>query len=257
MESHIKHLVDAYRASPEMDAVGMEDYPKIGAVAEVLQMLQVPTPRPLEGEVAVKIAASAMHIDEIYAAQGTALGRFYGPKNVSKSNPARIGSCATGVIVGLGDGANKFSIGDDVIIIPSEQAQEGSWATYQCFKEKWIMPKPAQLSHVEAAAATMAACVAWGAIGAAKVNSGDHCVVVGASGAIGVMVLQYLKSLGCWVTAVCSGASESFVKQQGADSTVDYTKDDFGDVLLANTDPAEGFLIALAAETLSAVQCDA
>jgi alcohol dehydrogenase len=45
----------------------------------------------------------------------------------------------------------------------------------------------------------MAACVAWGAIGFAKAKPGDRCVVVGAIGAIGVMVLQFLASLGCGV----------------------------------------------------------
>ncbi|KAE9627885.1 quinone oxidoreductase family protein [Parasedimentitalea maritima] len=239
MEDHIKPLVDAYNDAAEMQAVGMVNDPAIGQVARELQMLQMPTPRPAKGEVTVRIAASSMHIDEIYAAQGTALGRFYGPKNVSKANPARIGSCATGTIVGLGEGAENFKIGDDVIIIPSEYPQAGSWATYQCFDEKWIMHKPDQLSHVEAAAAVMAACVSWGAIGFAKVNAGDNCVVVGASGAIGVMVLQYLKSLNCRVTAVCSGASEEFVRSHGADQVVDYTKDDFGEVFSAGSDPVD------------------
>ena len=47
------------------------------------------------------------------------------------------------------------------------------------------------------------------------------------------MVLQYLKSLDCYVTAVCSGASEAFVRKYGADEVVDYTKQDFGDLATA------------------------
>lgn len=234
MDSQNKRLADVYIASPEMEAVGMVNFPEIGKVAHELQMLRVPTPRPSEGEVTVKIAASALHIDEIYAAQGTALGRLYGPKNISISSPALLGSCATGKIVGLGHGVDKFKIGDDVIIIPPERPQSGSWATYQCFEEKWIMPKPTQLTHVEASAVTMAACVAWGAIGFANIKPGDHCVVVGASGAIGVMILQFLKSLECNVTAVCSGNSEPFARAYGADGVVDYTKEDFGDAAISS-----------------------
>lgn len=224
---------DCYNAANNMQAVGITEKPEIGKVVDKLKMLSVPVPRPAEGEIVVKIAASSMHIDEIYAAQGTALGRFYGPKNVSNTNPYMIGSCATGRIVDLGKGQKKFNIGDDVIIIPSEHPQAGSWATYQCFEEKWLMHKPAQLTHVEAAAVTMAACVAWGAIRFAKVKSGDHCVVVGATGAIGVMVLQFLTSLGCHVTAVCSGASAEFARKYGASKVVDYTKDDFGAIAIA------------------------
>lgn len=218
-----------YDSATSMQAIGMTQFPKIGAVADTLEMLTVPVPRPASGEVAIRIAASAMHIDEIYAAQGTALGRFYGPKNVSKSNPALLGSCATGKIVAVGAGASKFDIGDEIIVIPSEHPQAASWAEYQCFAEKWIMHKPPELTHVEAAAATMASCVAWGAIGFAKPKPGDCCLVVGASGAIGVMIMQFLKSLGCHVTAVCSGASASFSRAYGADAHVDYTQVDFAD----------------------------
>lgn len=229
---HTDHAVE-FASATLMHAVGMTRFPEIGKVADELKMLNIPVPRPASGEVAIRIAASSMHIDEIFAAQGTALGRFYGPKNVSETNPALIGSCATGTVVGLGDGADKFKVGDDVIIIPSEHPQGGSWATYQCFGEQWLMPKPLELSYVEAAAVVMASCVAWGSIGFAKVKPGDHCVVVGASGAIGVMVLQFLKSLECHVTAVCSAASADFVRKYGADEVVDYTKDDFGDVAKA------------------------
>lgn len=218
-----------YASVTTMHAIGMTKFPKIGEVADELELHTVRVPRPASSEVAIQIAASAMHIDEIYAAQGTALGRFYGPKNVSVSNPALLGSCATGIIVGLGDGAIKFAIGDEVIVIPSEHPQAKSWATYQCFGEQWIMRKPTELTHVDAAAVTMAACVAWGAIGFAKIKPGNHCLVVGATGAIGVMIMQFLKSLECHVTAVCSGKSEQFARAHGADEVVDYTKEDFGD----------------------------
>jgi alcohol dehydrogenase len=137
-----------YSAANNMQAVGITEKPEIGKVVDKLKMLNVPAPRPVEGEIVVKIAASSMHIDEIFAVQGTALGRFYGPKNVSNTNPYLIGSCAAGQIVGLGNGVKKFNIGDDVIIIPSEHPQAGSWTTYQCFEEKWLMHKPPQLTHV-------------------------------------------------------------------------------------------------------------
>lgn len=228
-----------FGAATVMRAVGMTRFPEVGKVADAMEMLTVEVPRPARGEVIIKLAASSMHIDEIFAAQGTALGRFYGPKNVSIENPALLGSSLSGTIVGLGEEVENFKIGDEVTAIPCEHPEVGSWATYKCLAEKWVMHKPVELSHVEAAAITMAACVAWGAIGFAKVKSGDHCVVVGATGAIGVMIMQYLKSLGCWVTAVCSGSSAEFARQYGADAVVDYTKRDFGDVLINENDPCD------------------
>lgn len=233
MTNNPDNLATQYTATQTMPAVGITDLPGVGKVADHLKMLEIAVPRPMKDQVAIKLAASSMHIDEIYAAQGTALGRFYGPKYVSQANPHLIGSSVSGTVVGLGSDVTSFKIGDQIIAIPNHQMETGSWATYRCIDHKMVMHKPDDLAHVEAAAATMAACVAWGAIGFAKVEAGDHCAVVGATGAIGVMIVQYLKSIDCPVTAICSGENTAFAKQYGANDVVDYTKDDFGDVAIA------------------------
>lgn len=217
-----------FLSAVEMMAVGMTEMPEVGEVSSRLSLLRVKTPRPRKGQVAIALRASAMHIDEIYAAQGTCLGRFFGPKKISTDNPYVLGSSVSGTVVALGNDATKFKIGEEVVVIPNETGEFGSWADYRCVDQKMVMLKPEALSHVEAAAATMASCVAWGAIDLAKVKSGSRCVVVGASGSIGIMILQFLKSLDCHVTAVCSGASASFVRDRGADAVVDYTTHDFG-----------------------------
>lgn len=221
----------AYWGANTMSAVGMTAMPEVARVSERLELLDVRTPRPGPGQVAIKLLASSMHIDEIYAAQGTALGRFFGPKNISADNPYILGSSVSGVIVALGEGADKFRVGDEVIVIPNETMEHGSWARYRCVTEKMVMPKPAALTHVQAAAVAMAACVAWGAIALAEVGAGTRCVVVGASGSIGVMLLQLLRLRGARVTAICSAKNESFVREHGADEVIDYTAHEFGDVL--------------------------
>ncbi len=228
-------LATGYANAISMRAIGMTEFPEIGRVADRLQMLKVPVPRLGNGEVAIKLAASSMHIDEIYAAQGTALGRFYGPKNLSEAEPFLLGSSVSGTVVALGERVESFEIGQDVIVIPNEMGACGSWANYLCVDKKWVMGKPAQLTHVDAAAVTMASCVAWGAIGFANIEAGGHCAVIGASGAVGVMVLQYLETLGCYTTAVCSGANDSFVRRYGADHVVDYKQQDFADAFTTST----------------------
>lgn len=220
-----------YRTASAMRAIGMTEKPAIGAVPEYLKTLLVPTPRPDRREVAIQLHASAMHIDEIYAAQGTALGRFFGPKVVSATSPYILGSSVSGVVVGLGEDVERFHLGDEVMAIPSEKGETGSWATYRCVAESMVMPKPSVFTHVEAAAVTMASCVAFGAIERSKVDPGTRCVVVGASGSIGSMVLQLLKARGCYVTAICSASSERLVRAIGADDVIDYAKYDFGDYL--------------------------
>lgn len=132
----------AFQKAPTMKAVGMTEKPQISEVWNYLKMLEVPTPRPENGEVAIELRASSMHIDEIYTAQGTALGRFYGPKNVSAADPYLLGSSVSGVVVALGEGSDKFSVGDEVLVIPNEKGDSESWATYRCVAETMVCRSP-------------------------------------------------------------------------------------------------------------------
>ncbi|WP_108862049.1 NAD(P)-dependent alcohol dehydrogenase [Ruegeria sp. Alg231-54] len=211
-----------------MTAIAITDTPVVGGVADVLQLVTAPVPRPSRHQVAIQLVASSMHVDEVYAAQGTALGRFFGPKDVSAASPYLMGSSVSGVVVAVGREVTRFKVGDEVIVIPNERGDSGSWATYRCVEQNYVMLKPPTLSHVEAAAATLSGCVAWGAIKIAQVEVGEHCLVVGASGAIGSLMVQFLKSKGAHVTGVCSGANAGLVNALGADDTIDYKHTDFG-----------------------------
>ncbi len=217
-----------------MNAIAMTDFPEIGKVIDCLKMIKVPVPRPQEGEVAIKMSASALYADELYAAQGTALGRFFGPKVVSETDPYIMGSSVSGIIVGLGEKVINLSIGQEIIAIPSQTPVHGVWSEYCCLKQERIIEKPEAFSFVEAAGTKMPACVSWGAIAYGNIKQGDHTLVIGASGGLGIMAVQYLKSLGAQVTGVCSGKNVELVRTHGADEVVDYAKNNFANLAIKN-----------------------
>lgn len=225
-------LVQKYQSSTTMNAIAMTCFPEVGKVVDILKMIQVKIPKPKDEEVVIKMFASALYADEIYAAQGTSLGKFFGPKVVSETKPYILGSSVSGVIVAIGKNVNNLFLGQEVISIPSQTPVHGVWAEYCSLKQERIMMKPISFSFVEAAGIKMPACVSWGAIEHSKIKKGDHSLVVGASGGLGILTVQYLKSLGVDVTGVCSGKNKDLVLKNGANKVVDYTKDNFADLTI-------------------------
>ncbi|QUS56303.1 NADP-dependent oxidoreductase [Pseudovibrio brasiliensis] len=216
-----------YCKAKTIPAVALTKLPRIGHVADELKLIHIPTPRPSAKQVTVQLVASSMHIDEIYAAQGTALGRFYGPKNISLAEPYLMGTSVSGVVVATGKYVKRFKVGDEVTVIPNELGENGSWATYRNVPERYVMPKPPELTHVEASSLMLSSCVAWGALETANVKAGDRCVVVGASGAIGSVLVQLLKTKSAYVVGVCSAANSDLVRTLGADEIIDYQQSGF------------------------------
>ena len=210
-----------------MKAMGLLQKPKVGNIPNEIKELTFSIPKINSTEVLVKIISSTIHVDDIAMAQGTAVGRFLGPKEVSKEKPYIMGTNFSGVIEAVGNKVFQFNIGDEVIGIPNKTGEHGSWATHRCVEQKNIRLKPKELSHQEAASMIIAGCVAYGMLQFSKVKKGDQCLILGASGGIGSVITQMLKSKGAIVTGLCSTRNMEMVKANGADYVIDYTKDKF------------------------------
>jgi len=215
-----------------MKAIGLTQKAKIGNVPNEIKELNIPIPKIKNDEVLVKIYASAFHVDEIWMTQGTAMGRFFGPKKVSKENPYIMGTTFSGVIVKKGIEVKEFNIGDEVISIPNERGEDSSWAEYRKIDQMHIMSKPKELSHKAAAATIVAGSMAFSVLLYSKTKKGDQCLVLGASGGIGMVLVQMLKAKGAFVTGVCSTRNIEAVKANGADAVIDYKKAQFQEQLL-------------------------
>jgi NADPH:quinone reductase-like Zn-dependent oxidoreductase len=105
----------------------------------------------------------------------------------------------------------------------------GGHAQYACLPETGaVVINPDSLSWEEAVAIPFGANTALHFLrDLGKIRAGQELLIIGASGAIGLAGVQLAKHFGATVTGVCSGANVELVKSLGADTVIDYTREDF------------------------------
>ena len=117
-----------------------------------------------------------------------------------------------GTVAEIGPGGNRLSVGDRVYgLIPFDH--DGAAAEFVATAADDVALAPASVSDVEAAALPLAAMTAWQAlVDHAKVEPGEHVVVLGGAGGVGVYSVQLAAILGARVTATAIPADADFVR---------------------------------------------
>jgi len=105
----------------------------------------------------------------------------------------------------------------------------GCYSQYRCIKEETsIAYKPTNLTYEEAAAIPNGALTSLPFLrDKGNIQNGQKVLINGASGAVGVSAIQIAKYYGAKVTGVCSTSNLKLVESLGADTVLDYKKEDF------------------------------
>ena len=191
---------------------------------EVLKYEQVPRPEPGDDEILVRVVAAGVNpVDAKVRA-----GLF---KQPGDQLPLIPGYDIAGVVEKTGAKAKKFKAGDDVYAYLSLK-RAGAYAEYAIAKESEAAPMPKTLIHVDAAAVPLAALTAWQAlIETAKLKEGQTVLIHGGSGGVGSFAVQIAKARGAKVIATASAANQDYLKELGADQTIDYRAQKFEEVV--------------------------
>jgi NADPH:quinone reductase-like Zn-dependent oxidoreductase len=187
---------------------------------EVLEIADVPAPKPKDDEVVVQVLATSVNPVDWLVRDG-------GAKSFVKVTfPVILGCDLAGKVVEVGANAKRFAVGDEVFaMMPHDW---GAHAERVALAENLVVKKPATLSMREAAAVPVVAMTALNGLkNRGQLQKGERVLVNGASGGVGLSAVQIAKALGAHVTAVCSEAGFELVKKMGADEVIDYKKTDF------------------------------
>lgn len=194
----------------------------IEAASQPLVLVEVDRPTPGAGEVLVKVLASSVNGFDRMLVSGYLVGMM------EHRYPVIPGKDFAGVVEEVGGGTTRFKVGDQVFGVVMESVlQNGSWTEYLVVKEDaFITNIPDGVDMASAGAIGLAGAAALDSIEAAKIEIGESVLIVGATGGVGTIAIQYAASLGANVIATARPGDEAeFVTEIGAVAAVDPDKD--------------------------------
>lgn len=173
----------------------------------VFTLSEYDVPQPARGEVTIAVRAAGMNPAD---AKHVAVGR---PEDF----PRPIGYEVAGVVTAVGPdteiGSGPVSVGDEVLAY----RVRGGWATELTVAAEDVFAKPASLSYGEAANLLLVGCTASEMLHVTGVGTGDTILVHGASGAVGVSVLQQAALLGATVIGTAGENNLETVRRFGGE----------------------------------------
>ncbi|NLT92404.1 MAG: NADPH:quinone reductase [Actinobacteria bacterium] len=171
---------------------------------EVLGLEQLPEPTPVPGEVLVRIQAAGVNPFETYVRAGT-----YSDLPALPYTP---GADGAGV---------RTDTGERVYVTGS---LSGTYAEYALCREEDVRPLPDALSYAQGAALGTPYTTAYRALfQRARATAGERVLVHGASGGVGLAVVQLALAAGLEVTGTAgSQAGSELVAAQGAVRVLDH-----------------------------------
>ena len=217
-----------------MRAITVSDY---GASP---QLTELPTPEPGPGQLMIKIQAASMNPMDRNIADGA----------FKDSMPARfpmvLGADVAGVVEALGDGATRFSPGDEVF----GQLHIGSPGAYAedvaVPEDTPLAPLPDGLDPMVAATLPTAGGTALDIVESLRPLEERTVLIVGAGGGVGSFATQFAANEGARVIANTHASAADRMRAYGATETVDRTSQSIVDAVSSSHPEGIDTLIDLA-----------
>jgi NADPH:quinone reductase-like Zn-dependent oxidoreductase len=190
---------------------------------EELKFGDLPDPVAKAGEVVVDIHAASVN----GADWKVRTGQSYPQANF----PYVLGRDFSGVVSATGPGVRDFAVGDAVFAV-CDVGQEGAYAEKIAIKAAIVAPKPASISHADAAAVALAGLTALVAVeDTLRLKPGESILIQGGAGGVASIAIQLAKHIGARVITTASAPNHAYVRTLGADEVIDYSAQDFSKVL--------------------------
>ena len=198
----------------------------VGGVENLVKS-NLPVHELIDNEVLIKTEAIGINPIEIKTRKGLGAAAI-----LKEFDPIILGWDVSGIIIRTGSKVSEFKKGDEVFGMVNFPGHGQTYAEYVAVPDTHITLKPANISHEEAAAASLAAMTAWQILKEkVGIKHGDRVLIHSAAGGVGHYAVQMSRHLGADVAGTGSGKNKDFILGLGASKFIDYEKDRFEDIL--------------------------
>jgi NADPH:quinone reductase-like Zn-dependent oxidoreductase len=195
-----------------MKAIILNDF---GGV-EQLQEAELPVPAIKDGGVLVKVKAISINPVDTKARAGKALADL-----LRNDKPIILGWDISGVVTE--STSPLFMEGDEVFGMINFPGHGKAYAEHVVAPAEHLALKPENITHEQAAAATLAALTAWQAFSDyGRLRPGQRVLIHAAAGGVGHYAVQIARHIGAYVIATSSAENKDFVLSLGANEHIDY-----------------------------------
>jgi NADPH:quinone reductase-like Zn-dependent oxidoreductase len=199
---------------------------QFGGIENLIEQ-EITVPSISENEVLVKVRAFSINPVDVKTRSGEALA-----ESLKSESPIILGWDISGIIVKTGENVTSLKIDDEVFGMVNFVGHGKAYAEYVAIPVEHLALKPKNISHIEAAASTLAALTAWQAFTFfGKLNKDNKVLIHAAAGGVGHFAVQIAKSLGAFVIGTSSAKNKNFILGLGADKHIDYKKEHFENIL--------------------------
>jgi NADPH:quinone reductase len=193
---------------------------------EVMQIEELPTPKPAAAQVLVKIHAAGVNPADTYARTGNYA--------ILPQLPYTPGTDGAGVVESIAEGVSKVRPGDRVYLAKNVT---GSYAEYALALESQVYRLPDKISFAQGAGVFIPYGTAYHALHhQARAKGGETVLIHGASGGVGIAAIQIARAMGCTVFGTAGTAKGlALIEREGAHLAFDHSKPDYKDQILKAT----------------------
>ncbi len=192
-----------------MKAVRIHEY----GGPEVVRHEEAPRPQPGPGEVLVRVEAAGVNPVDWKTRSGGGQA-----KKIGERFPLVLGWDLSGTVEEVGPEVEELAAGDEVFGLVRFPQPGETYAEYATAPAQELAPKPAALSHEEAAAVPLAALTAWQALfEAGRLEKNQTALVHAAAGGVGHLAVQLARWKGARVIGTASAHNADFLRSLGAE----------------------------------------